>query len=83
MARHPSDYFTFPGRVLSLLTLVIAVGGPFAYFAWVMDDLPPGRRYPLWFFALPVLTGAGLFFAACSALLKAIGVEVFKDPDAS
>jgi hypothetical protein len=82
MSRHPSEYFTFPGKILALLTLVIAVGGPFAYFDWIMDDIRPGT-YPLWLFAMPVVLLALAFFGIGVALLRWLGIKVFKDLDAS
>jgi hypothetical protein len=82
MPRHVSEYFTLPGRILALATLVLAIGGPFAYFAWVMDELPAGR-YPLWLFAFPVLFGAALFFAAGTVLLTKLGIKVFRNPEAA
>src|SRR5262249_16275525 len=73
MAGHVADYFTVPGRVLVLLTLLLAVGGTWGYVAWAWDDLPTGG-YPLWLFALPVLVGSGLLFALGAAALRWFGV---------
>jgi hypothetical protein len=80
MAKHASEYFTLPGRVLVLLTTVLATGGTAGYIAWAWDGLPPGS-YPIWLFALPVLLAAGLFFALGLGVLRYFGVAVLKDPD--
>jgi hypothetical protein len=81
MARHISEYFTLPGRVLVLLTMILAAGGMVAYIVWMWDGLPQGN-YPVSFFALPVFLAATLFFALGGAVLKCFGVAVFKNPDA-
>ena len=80
MSKHASEYFTLPGRILVLVTLVLAVGGTCLVIVWLADSLSPGR-YPIWFFAMPVLLGAGIFFALCVAILKLLGIAVFKDTD--
>jgi hypothetical protein len=80
MSRHASEYFTFPGRILVLLTVLLAVGGPFAYFALVWEDLPPGS-YPLLLFAMPFLILAALFFGLGVAVLRWFDVKVFKDAE--
>lgn len=80
MPKHISEYFTLPGKILALLTLVLAVGGPWVYFAMVMDELPPGS-YPILFFALPVMIGAVFFFAFGAMILKYFGIAVFKKDD--
>ena len=69
---------TFVGRVLILVTLTFVVGGPFAYFYWMVDDLPPGR-YPLVLFALPILLVGALFFWVACVVLKSLGIAVFRD----
>jgi hypothetical protein len=80
MARHASEYFTLPGRALVLLSILLAAGGTVGYIAWAWEGLPPGS-YPLWFFALPALLAAGLFFALGTGILRWFGVKVFQDPD--
>lgn len=80
MPRHASEYFTPAGRVLVFLTLIGSAGGVCAYVAWGAEELPAGR-YPLVFFAMPVLIAAFIFFAIGSAVLKWFGFAIFKDPD--
>jgi hypothetical protein len=70
--------FTLVGRLLVLFTLTLAVGGPFAYFYWLSDDLPSGS-YPLLLFALPILIGAAIFFALATLVLRSMGIPVFKE----
>ncbi len=79
MAKHASEYFTLPGRILVLLTIFLAIGGTIGYITLVWDGLPPGN-YPIILFALPVLFVAGLFFALGVGVLRYFGVAVFKDP---
>jgi hypothetical protein len=81
MAKHVSEYFTVPGRVLILSTILLATGGTVGYMAWAVDDGLREGTYPIWLFALPVLLAAGLFFALGVGVLRYFGVAVFKDPD--
>jgi len=80
MSRHASEFFTYPGRILVLVTVLIAVGGPFAYFAMVWEDLPPGT-YPLILFAMPFIILAAFFFGLGVAVLRWLGVKVFRNPE--
>ena len=75
---HISEYFTMPGRILVLITIVLAVGGPWLLIGWLYDSLPTGN-YPLLFFALPIWIGLALLFALTSAVLRWLGVPVFQD----
>lgn len=70
--------FTFAGRLLILLTIVLAIGGTAAFFWWIKDLLPP-RRYPLFFFAMPVGLGAALFFCLGRAVMRWLQIPFWKE----
>jgi hypothetical protein len=78
--RHASEYFTIPGRILVLTTIVLAVGGPWLVFMWLYDTLTPGR-YPLWFFALPIWVSLAFAFALTAAVFRLFGIFVFRQPE--
>jgi hypothetical protein len=80
--QHASEYFTMPGRILVLTTIVLAAGGPWLVFLWLHDSLRPGR-YPLWFFALPIWIGLVFLFALATAVLRWLGVSVLQQPEQS
>jgi hypothetical protein len=82
MAKHPSDYLTIPGRILAFISLLLAAGGFWANIAWVWEDLSPGS-YSLLFFAMPAMVAAAFLFFLGAAVLKRLGVAVFKKPDES
>jgi hypothetical protein len=73
--------FTLVGRLLILITLMIIIGGPFAYFYWVVDTLPSGR-YFLAFFSIPFLVVGLVFFAVAEAVLKSLGFSILKNRSA-
>jgi hypothetical protein len=73
MADHVSQYFTMPGRILVLLTIVLAIGGTWVY---LIVDLLPAGRYPIFMFSVPIYLGAGLFFLIGRFVLKCFGYSV-------
>jgi hypothetical protein len=73
-----SNRFTLPGRTLVLLSIVIGVGGTFAYIYWIIDDFPAGR-YPVFMFAFPVVLGTAAFFGLGVLILRSFGVSILRD----
>jgi len=78
--RHISEYFTIPGRILVLTTVVLAAGGPWLVFMWLRDSLTPGS-YPLWFFALPIWIALAFIFALATIVLRRFGVPIIRQSD--
>jgi hypothetical protein len=78
MAEHFSERFTLPGRILVLLSMVIGVGGTFAYIYWIIDDLPAGS-YPVFMFAFPVVLGAAALFGLGVLVLRSLGISILRD----
>ena len=76
MSFHPEN-FTFAGRLIILIAVVITIGGTAALWFWGDEFLPPGR-YPIALLAIPALCVAGLFIALSMALLKLLGLEFFR-----
>ena len=78
MGQTLGERLTLAGRILVLLTLFLAVGGPIGYFAITWEELPAGR-YPIWFFVLPVLAGAALFYVIGAVVLRWLGIAVWRE----
>jgi hypothetical protein len=71
---------TIPGRFLILVTVVVAVVGPFLLFLCVYDSLPAGG-YPLWFFGIPVWFGCVIFFIVMASILRRLGIPVLRNSE--
>ncbi len=71
------ESFTVPARIVIVLSMVAAVIGTSVYMGWIRGDLPAGR-YPLWFFAMPVVVAVGFLCAAGLALLRLCGVPIYR-----
>jgi hypothetical protein len=80
--RHVSEYFTIPGRMLVLSTLVLAFGGPWLVVHCLHDVLPSGS-YPLWFFFLPIWIVLAILFFFATVILRHMRIQVFRDPNES
>lgn len=76
-SRSVEHILSFPARLVILLSVVAATAGTAAYVCWIYTDLPPGR-YPLWFFAMPVVMAVGLLCAAGLALLRFCGIPIYQ-----
>ena len=77
-SKDPLRALTFVGRLLLLLTLIVA-GGVFYYFVmYVLPDLPV-RSYPIVFLLIPVLIGAGVFFIVVSLILQVCRIPVWTE----
>jgi hypothetical protein len=76
MNLHPHN-FTFAGRLILLIAVLIAVGGTVGLIAWANEFLPAGR-FPIFLFAIPSLCAAGVFVALSMLLLKLCGLEFFQ-----
>jgi len=61
-ARPLLEGLSVPARIVIVLSVLLAAGGTVAYVFWAIDSLPAGR-YPLWFFALPVVAAVGVLCA--------------------
>lgn len=73
---HPHQ-FTFAGRLILLIALMIAIGGTAALAYWGNEILPAGR-YPIVLFAIPPLCIAGIFIALGMLVLKLAGLEFYQ-----
>ena len=73
---HPHQ-FTFAGRLILLIALIIAIGGTAALVYWGNEILPAGR-YPIVLFAIPPLCVAGIFIALGMLILKLAGLEFYQ-----
>src|ERR1039458_706452 len=74
--RDPLRFFTFAGRLLFLVTLLLGVG----LFAWVVlygGERVPTGSYPVAFVLIPVVIGAALFFVVVELVLRLFGIPVW------
>jgi hypothetical protein len=78
--RHAVEYFTIPGRILVVTTIILATTGPWLIFMWLHDTLTPGR-YRLSFFAIPVSTLVGIAFCIAAGLFRRFGIPILKQPE--
>jgi len=78
--KDPLRAFTFAGRLLLVLTLIIAAGVFYWYVMFVNDNLPSGS-YPVAFLLIPVVIGAAIFFIVVSLILRLAGIRVWRQPD--
>jgi hypothetical protein len=74
---HLAKYFTLPGRILVVVTVILAAAAPFAVFWFLNDSLTPGK-YPLWFFALPVWIGLAFVFTVVIAILRRLRIPILR-----
>jgi len=85
-SKDPLKALTFVGRLLLLITLIVAGGVLYYVMMYVVNDLPPGR-YPSALLLIPVLIGAGIFFIVGSLLLQVCRIPVWtedvKKPEAA
>jgi hypothetical protein len=71
-----SHNFTFAGRLILLIAVVIAVGGTVSLITWPNEFLPVARL-PVFLVAIPPLCVAGVFVAISMLLLKLLGLEFY------
>lgn len=74
--RDPLRFFTFAGRLLFLVTLLLGVG----LFAWVVlygGERVPTGSYLVAFVLIPVVIGAALFFVVVELVLRLFGIPVW------
>jgi hypothetical protein len=67
---------SFGARLVVALSVVVATGGPFAWFWFLYDRLPAGR-YPLFLFAVPVFVLAGVIAGIGFLVLRLLGQPLF------
>lgn len=76
MNLHPHN-FTFAGRLIVLIAVLITVGGTVGLITWPNGIFPVGRL-PVFLVAMPPLCVAGIFVAISMLLLKLCGLEFFQ-----
>ena len=76
----PIAWFTVPGRLLFVFTVVACAAGFIVYFLRIADDLGPGS-YPVLVFAMPVLVAGLFFFLAAAWVLERLGVRIYRGKD--
>jgi uncharacterized PurR-regulated membrane protein YhhQ (DUF165 family) len=77
-SKDPLRALTFVGRLLLLMTLIVA-GGVFYYVVmYVLKDLPV-RSFPVAFILIPVVIGAGVFFLVVSLILQVCRIPVWTE----
>jgi hypothetical protein len=74
-ARPLRETLSLPARIVIVLSVLLAAGGTVAYVFWAIDSLPAGR-YPLWFFALPVVAAVGVLCAVGLGVMRVCGVPI-------
>lgn len=75
-----SESFTLPGRILILISITLAMGGPWMVPLWLGDSLGPGK-YPFWYFAFPVWVGVTFLFVAAVGVLKWLDIPIYRQPE--
>jgi hypothetical protein len=71
--------FTFAGRLVILISIIIAIGGTTADIWWSRESLE--GSHPLIVFAFPAFLAAGLFCGASVLILRLFGIRFFNDHD--
>jgi hypothetical protein len=80
--KDPLRMFTFAGRLLLLVSLLL-IGGMLYWFVMFVNDkvesgsLPSGH-YAIAFLLIPAVVVAGLFFGVASTILEKLGVRIWK-----
>ncbi|HEY4258895.1 MAG TPA: hypothetical protein VGM98_01995 [Schlesneria sp.] len=74
-----SPPFTFAGRLVILISIIIAIGGTTAD-VWYNHESLEGS-FPLIVFAFPAFLAAGLFGGASVLILRLFGIRFFNDHD--
>lgn len=83
--KDPLRMFTFAGRLLAIVTLLV-VGGMFYLTVMFVNhkvdrgELPTGH-YAIAFLLIPGVIVAGLFFGVTSFILERLGVQIWRKPD--
>jgi hypothetical protein len=73
----PADWFTVPGRLLLVFTLIGCMGLFYWYFMSTAESLP-GGSYPILMWVVPVALGGGAFFLAAAFVLERLGVRIYR-----
>jgi hypothetical protein len=77
-SQDPLRFFTFAGRLLFLVTLVVG-GGLFAWVVLYGKDRVPTGSYPVAFILIPVVIGAAIFFLIAQMVLRLFGIRVWAE----
>lgn len=80
--RSPLRKFTFAGRMLLLVHLLLGVGGSVLYICDFIPQLPAGR-YPIFMFIAPVTLVCFFSFLIFSWALKRLGISIYKADNSS
>ena len=74
--RDPLRFFTFAGRLLFLVTLLVS-GGLFAWVVLYGGERVPTGSYPVALILIPVVIGAAIFFVVAELVLRLFGIPVW------
>jgi len=79
--RDPLSLFTFVGRLLVLVTLLL-VGGMFYWFVMFVNDkaesgILPSGHYSVAFLLIPAVIVALIFFVVVSFILERVGIRIY------
>jgi uncharacterized RDD family membrane protein YckC len=73
----PADWFTVPGLLLLIFTILACAATFVWYFLATSDNLPAGS-YPIFFWLFPILTGGLFFFLIAAFLLEKLGIRIYR-----
>jgi hypothetical protein len=83
--KDPLRMFTFAGRLLVLVTLLIICGILYWFVMFVNDKVQsgalPSGHYAVAFLLIPGVIVAGLFFGVVSLILEKLGVRIWRQSD--
>ena len=78
MARHsgPAEWFTVPGRLLFIFT-IIGCSGLFYWYFWATWESLPSGRYPILMLVFPIVLAGFVFFVTAAFFLEKCGVGIY------
>jgi hypothetical protein len=74
--RSPLSKFTFAGRMLLLVHLLLGVGGSVLYICDFIPQMPAGR-YPIFMFVAPVALVCFFSFLIFAWILERVGIQIY------
>jgi hypothetical protein len=74
--RDPLRFFTFAGRLLFLVTVLVS-GGLFAWVVLYGAERVPTGSYPIALILIPVVIGAAISFVVAELVLRPFGIPVW------
>jgi hypothetical protein len=72
-----ADWFTIPGRLLLICTLIACIGLFYWYFMSTAESLP-GGSYPILIWIVPVALAGVAFFVAAAFIFERVGVRIYR-----